>query len=195
MSVQRRIGGLPLAVYVVALLLLPLTAVGMFSLREFDRNNESADHASQVAEAVALGSIAASGLVPAESELIASLANLAGSPFPELDPEGVLAATGPRLRAVDGRSIDAGTPLEDAGSIDAVVTDPPYGIGKGWDKEVVGRNGKSRLWGNGKNHWDTTTVSDDIIASLSLYPAIIWGGNFLAIRGCTSARVTRAWPA
>ena len=65
-----------------------------------------------------------------------------------------------------------------AGSVDAVVTDPPYGIGERWSGEVIGTNGKSRLWGNGSNQWDLSISNEEAVLSLSRYPAIIWGGNF-----------------
>jgi DNA modification methylase len=64
------------------------------------------------------------------------------------------------------------------GSFDAVVTDPPYGIGARWDSPLVGRNGSSRLWGNGSNAWDAETADVETVMSLATYPAIIWGGNF-----------------
>lgn len=63
-------------------------------------------------------------------------------------------------------------------SVDAVITDPPYGIGERWNKEVVGKNGKTKLWGNGSNNWDKRTIDDEFIMSLANYPSIIWGGNY-----------------
>ncbi len=64
------------------------------------------------------------------------------------------------------------------GSVDAVVTDPPYGIGARWDKPMVGKNGASRLWGGGANAWDMATADADVVTGLSRWPAIIWGGNY-----------------
>lgn len=69
-------------------------------------------------------------------------------------------------------------PTLDRADIAAVVTDPPYGIGKRWDKQVIGKNGKSKLWGGGANHWDMLTIDNDFVLSLAEYPAVIWGGNF-----------------
>jgi diguanylate cyclase (GGDEF)-like protein len=73
MLVSRRLGGLPLAVYVVALLLIPLLGVGIFSFREIERNNESANAASSLSEASAIHASAASLLVPLEVDRVASL--------------------------------------------------------------------------------------------------------------------------
>jgi site-specific DNA-methyltransferase (adenine-specific) len=61
---------------------------------------------------------------------------------------------------------------------DIVVTDPPYGIGKLWNGEMKGKNGSSRLWGNGSNHWDFETFDNEYMLNLIKSPAIIWGGNF-----------------
>ena len=74
MPEQRRHGGLPLAVYVVALLLIPLTAVGWFSIREVDRNNVATERSVAIAGAVAQRSAAAATLIPLEPEQLLSLA-------------------------------------------------------------------------------------------------------------------------
>jgi len=59
------------------------------------------------------------------------------------------------------------------GKVDAVVTDPPYGIGTG--KKAVGSGGK--LWG--KQTWDLKTVEGLESAILALnVPSIVWGGNY-----------------
>lgn len=59
--------------YVVALLLIPLLGVGIFSYREIDRNNESATAASSLSSASAIHASAASLLVPLEVDRLASL--------------------------------------------------------------------------------------------------------------------------
>ena len=57
--------------------------------------------------------------------------------------------------------------------VDAVVTDPPYGIGTG--KTPVGDGG--RCWG--EQIWDRKTVDGLEGAILQLdVPAIVWGGNY-----------------
>ena len=55
------------------------------------------------------------------------------------------------------------------GSIDAVVADPPYGIGA--DKGV-GKYGRLKA---GKQRWDSAAPDVSWIIN---YPAIIWGGNY-----------------
>jgi DNA modification methylase len=45
------------------------------------------------------------------------------------------------------------------GKVDAVVTDPPYGIAHLWAGQQSGKNGKSRLW-TGDNAWDEATPID-----------------------------------
>jgi DNA modification methylase len=59
------------------------------------------------------------------------------------------------------------------GKVDAILTDPPYGIGTG--KTSVGSGG--RIWG--EQLWDKTTVDGLEAAILALgVPAIVWGGNY-----------------
>jgi DNA modification methylase len=55
--------------------------------------------------------------------------------------------------------------------VDAVVTDPPYGIGASFD---VCRHG------HGKSEWDAEPVSDDLLRMLLEVSReqIIWGGNY-----------------
>jgi len=65
--------------------------------------------------------------------------------------------------------------------VDAVVTDPPYGIAHLWASQQEGRNGKSRLW-NGDNAWDSKTCAEEVSAAVSLADrSIIWGGNYYAL--------------
>jgi site-specific DNA-methyltransferase (adenine-specific) len=62
--------------------------------------------------------------------------------------------------------------------VDAVVTDPPYGIAKVW------KGGKGHGWGRAsaagelRNSWDDD-VPGDVVEGLATMgcPAIIWGGN------------------
>ncbi len=59
--------------YVVALLVVPLTAVGWFSIREVGRNDLAAERSVEVAAAVAESSSANASLIPLEIEQLASL--------------------------------------------------------------------------------------------------------------------------
>lgn len=68
--------------------------------------------------------------------------------------------------------------LPTLGKVDAVVTDPPYGIAELWAGEQKGKNGKSRLW-TGDNAWDQETTPDALSAAMSLASrSIVWGGNY-----------------
>ncbi len=62
--------------------------------------------------------------------------------------------------------------------IDAVVTDPPYGMGK-WGKPWAKNCGKSRLW-DGTPEWDEQGTSAALIAVIcKISPKVaIWGGNY-----------------
>jgi len=60
-------------VYVVALLVVPLTAVGWFSIREVERNDVATERSVAIARAVAESSAAAATLIPLEIEQLASL--------------------------------------------------------------------------------------------------------------------------
>jgi DNA modification methylase len=64
--------------------------------------------------------------------------------------------------------------LPTLGPVDAVVTDPPYGIG------ITRSNRLAVSRGMGGGTWDDETPSDDLIASIvAMAPhAIIWGGNY-----------------
>jgi len=56
---------------------------------------------------------------------------------------------------------------------DAIVTDPPYGIGA--NKMTLG-NGKRRIF-RGEGNWDLAPVDVAPLLSHSV-PTIIWGGNY-----------------
>ena len=65
-----------------------------------------------------------------------------------------------------------------SGSVDAVVTDPPYGIGEhGGACRTRGKPGYSKHENRG---WDTETPSKQVFdLILSIAPAVvIWGGNY-----------------
>jgi len=61
------------------------------------------------------------------------------------------------------------------GSVDAVVTDPPYGIGA---ERGIGKSGRLKF-SNSDKDWDRE-ANDEAIQSLLLInkPMIIWGGNY-----------------
>jgi site-specific DNA-methyltransferase (adenine-specific) len=77
--------------------------------------------------------------------------------------------------------------LAEALKADVVVTDPPYGIGGKWSrKQMNGRNGSSRLWGQGENWDDAAVKQSEIEAVIGSRPAIVWGGNYYSFgaSGC-----------
>jgi DNA modification methylase len=66
------------------------------------------------------------------------------------------------------------------GRVDAVVTDPPYGIGKDGQKRTTGGNGGRKAY-NFKG-WDQKRPDDEVfhmILSCSDHQ-VIWGGNYFA---------------
>tara|TARA_R100001015_G_C4595960_1_gene151166 strand:+ start:335 stop:1021 length:687 start_codon:yes stop_codon:yes gene_type:complete len=72
--------------------------------------------------------------------------------------------------------------LPELGLVDAVVTDPPYGIGDKWDKSGFKSCG-GKLW-DGKANWDNEIKQKEIDVSLkkSLGKGIIWGGNYYELK-------------
>ena len=72
--------------------------------------------------------------------------------------------------------------LPDLEKVDAVVTDPPYGIGDKWDKSGFKSCG-GKLW-NGKANWDNEIKQKEIDVSLkkSFGKGIIWGGNYYQLK-------------
>lgn len=72
--------------------------------------------------------------------------------------------------------------LPTLGKVDAVVTDPPYGIGKLW------KGGSGHGWGKAsdqaelRNSWDGAIPSDVIMGLIrSNLPVILWGGNYFPV--------------
>jgi DNA modification methylase len=62
--------------------------------------------------------------------------------------------------------------------VDAVVTDPPYGIGELWDSERKAKKGNSALC-DGSSDWDAETQPEALQAAINLASkAIVWGGNY-----------------
>ena len=85
-----------------------------------------------------------------------------------------------REERIGGQRLILGDCLEmmkELGRFDAVVTDPPYGLGKSWGNSArwQGNCGKGRLW-NGTPEWDHQAANLDHLPLGG--PAIIWGGNY-----------------
>ncbi len=99
MSSERRHGGLPLAIYVVALLLVPLAAFGLFGSREIARNNEVASATVRLANLVELRSAAANLRTPMQVERLAAL-GLAKLHELGVEPGVVVSMTGLDFEAI-----------------------------------------------------------------------------------------------
>jgi site-specific DNA-methyltransferase (adenine-specific)/modification methylase len=67
----------------------------------------------------------------------------------------------------------------EAGSVDAVITDPPYGIGES-QRKVMSRGNMARAIDYGDFGWDFARASDDAIAELQRVSKeqVIFGGNY-----------------
>jgi DNA modification methylase len=65
-------------------------------------------------------------------------------------------------------------------SVGAIVTDPPYGIGRDGQKRTTGGNGGRKA--HDFHGWDAKRPDSDIFLSLlnMSVPTIIWGGNYFA---------------
>jgi DNA modification methylase len=65
--------------------------------------------------------------------------------------------------------------------VDAVIVDPPYGIGES-DKRNVTRRQLARPVDYGKYDWDNQPASHEVIDWCAQAPkSIIWGGNYFAV--------------
>jgi 16S rRNA G966 N2-methylase RsmD len=87
-----------------------------------------------------------------------------------------------RLMCGDSTSIDALQTLTGGVVPNAIITDPPYGIGIDGQKKSVSANPKHNRKYHEKKGWDETRPDASIfgyIVALGV-PAVIWGGNYFA---------------
>jgi DNA modification methylase len=93
-------------------------------------------------------------------------------PDPRAQTRGVAApGDGPRVTLLCGDCL-ALLPGLEAGSVDAVVTDPPYGIGAG--EMSLGKWRTSRMV---KSDWDKVPGEIGPLLEMDV-PTVIWGGNY-----------------
>lgn len=72
--------------------------------------------------------------------------------------------------------------LPTLGKVDAVVTDPPYGLGDKWQGGNAASKGKWKLSDGGANMgWDAAPVESVTALPDICTDAIIWGGNYYAL--------------
>jgi site-specific DNA-methyltransferase (adenine-specific) len=82
----------------------------------------------------------------------------------------------------DSTSIDAVEKLMDGQLAEAIVTDPPYGIGIDGQKESKSKNPKHNRKSHDFRGWDEERPDEGIfnyIVALNV-PSVIWGGNYFA---------------
>lgn len=94
--------------------------------------------------------------------------------------------------------------------VDAVITDPPYGIAKTWKGGFSGNHGWAKAGGDAvlRNEWDADIPSDELMSAILAKgdEQIVWGGNYFNLppsrcwliwnkpeRGFTLAEAEMAW--
>ena len=72
--------------------------------------------------------------------------------------------------------------LPTLGKVDAVVTDPPYGIGEKWDKQGGFASCGGKLW-DGKAGWDNAVPEKKLMTAIIEMAdvSIVWGGNYFEL--------------
>jgi len=87
-----------------------------------------------------------------------------------------------RLMCGDSGMIDSILLLLDGASPNAIVTDPPYGIGIDGQKESKSKNPKHNRKHHEKKDWDSERPSEDVFQNIISFdcPTVIWGGNYFA---------------
>ena len=87
-----------------------------------------------------------------------------------------------RLMCGDSTSIDTVDKLMDGTTPNAVITDPPYGIGIDGQKKSVSKNPKHNRKHHEHRGWDAERPDPSIFAYIVALgvPAVIWGGNYFA---------------
>lgn len=66
--------------------------------------------------------------------------------------------------------------------VDAVITDPPYGLGAVLDRTPSNTTRWSKHFGDGAPEWDKATTDDAVSLAVSLgRVAIVWGGQFYSL--------------
>jgi hypothetical protein len=107
-------------------------------------------------------------------------------PEPPVDPVTVLGDVWVmgkhRLMCGDSTSVDALDRLMNGSVPNAVITDPPYGIGIDGQKKSINANPKHNRKHHEKKGWDAERPDASIfgyIVALGV-PTVIWGGNYFA---------------
>jgi len=103
---------------------------------------------------------------------------------------------------------DCGEILPTLGRVDAVVTDPPYGLGDKWQGGKANTKARWKLNDGGANMgWDASVSTNKVSLAIGMAShAIIWGGNYYdlppvrgwliwdkIVREFTSGHVEMAW--
>jgi hypothetical protein len=87
-----------------------------------------------------------------------------------------------RLMCGDSNSVNDIDKLLDGVYPNAIVTDPPYGIGIDGQKKSINANPKHNRKFHEKKHWDSERPDAGIfnwIVAMNV-PAVIWGGNYFS---------------
>lgn len=101
------------------------------------------------------------------------------------EAEAVRAVESGRIERIGNATLilgDCRTILPTLGRVDAVVTDPPYGIARVW------KSGESKKHGWSRSHdehrvWDGDPISEETVRSIlaTSDSQIIWGGNYFVL--------------